>query len=112
MNPATASTVSVTFPAGSGFTRIGRVTIGGLALRAGVGVAATERLRDGVDLGVGALGPDGRIRMVVGWDTRVLLITLENLEASVDDPVALRRRLADLVDDVEVGETTVRFSVS
>ncbi len=112
MNPATASTVSVTFPAGAQFTRVGRVTIGGLALRAGVGVAETERLRDAVDIGAAALGPSGRIRMVVGWDTRVLHVSLENGEAEIDDPGQVGRALSGLVDDVEVGSTTVRFDVS
>ncbi len=112
MNPATASTVSVTFPAGEGFTRIGRVTIGGLALRAGFGVADTERLRDAVDLGVAALGPAGRIRLVVGWDTRVLHVSLENIETSVDGVTGVHGSLAALVDDVDVTDSTVRFTVS
>ena len=111
MNPGTSSTVSVTFPAGEGFGRIGRVTIGGLALRAGVGVAETERLRDAVDLGVAALGPVGRVRLDVGWDTRVLDVALANVDAAVDDPAGLRSALSDLVDDVEVEATRVHFTV-
>lgn len=110
MTSAASQSVAVTFPAAGGFDRIGRVTIGGLALRAGVGVAETERLRDAVDLAVTALGPDGRVRLVVAWDSRDIDVSLTNADAAIPDTAALERALSAHVAEPVVTATSVRFA--
>ncbi len=110
MERGSPSTVVVTFPADGRFGRISRVTVGGLALRAGVGVAETERLRDAVDAAATALGPEGRIRLRVDWDTAVLLVSMQNDEAAVDDPAGLRAALTPLVTGIDVATHVVSFA--
>ncbi len=110
MNDGTADELKVSFPANETFTRIGRVTIAGLALRLGLDIAMVERLRLAVDTAVEALLGSGRIDVSADWDPGRLRITLANDSASIADQGALADQLAAVlgVEPTSDGKTSIQ----
>lgn len=103
--------LQVAFPATPTFTRIGRVAVVGLALRLGHDVATVEKLRSAVDEAVAALQGEGRIGVRASWTEAELTVTLQNPEASVDDPMELTARLVELTGAATVGPDTVQLTL-
>ena len=103
----------VTFPASSGFGRIGRVAVAGLALRLGYDVTLVERLRLAVDAAVAELAGPGRITLVAAWDQGALSVQLSNPEAGLDEVsrTRARRSLAELVGEPQVESTALRLVI-
>lgn len=109
MNDGTTDELSVSFPADPVFTRIGRVTIAGLALRLGIDISMVERLRMAVDTAVGALSGQGRIRVKASWRPGELLISLANADAAIADRTGLADELASIIGfDAETGRNSVQ----
>jgi hypothetical protein len=103
--------VRVAFPATQDFTRIGRVTAVGLALRQGIDVATVERLRGAVDQAVSALTGPGRIEAAARWAPDRFEIALTNTDTDIDAPDDLTERLAPLVDQVVVDGSRITLSI-
>ncbi len=103
--------LQVAFPATPTFTRIGRVTVVGLALRLGLDVSTVERLRAAVDLAVSALLGPGRITARASWTADELTVSLDNPDASIDDPNPLTDELADLVGSVSVEASQINLTL-
>ena len=103
----------VTFPASSGFGRIGRVAVAGLALRLGYDVAVVERLRLAVDTAVAELAGSGRITLVAAWDSAALTVQLSNPDAGLDETSRsrARRSLAELVGEPQVEASALRLVI-
>jgi anti-sigma regulatory factor (Ser/Thr protein kinase) len=113
MQDGTTDTMSVTFPATATFSRMGRVSIAGLALRLGVDVQRVENLRMAVDAAVQALEGPGYIEMEASWSPGHLRIDVDN-EAIRFDPAgaeALLDRLLGLVDQAGVREHRVELQL-
>ena len=109
VNDGTQDEVKVSFPASPAFTRIGRVTVAGLALRLGVDLADVEKLRLAVDQAVAALHGAGRINLNARWMPHQLSITIDNPDHVLDEPTsqAVTKSLASMVDEVLVGPTAI-----
>lgn len=103
--------LQVAFPATPTFTRIGRVTVVGLALRLGLDVDAVETLRGAVDEAVSALQGPGRISVQAVWTDRDLVVSFDNPQATVADPQHLTAVLTDLVGRASVDPHRVRLTL-
>ena len=107
MTDPTQDQLQVAFPASPTFTRIGRVAVGGLALRLGIDVSTVEQLRSAVDSSVSALQGSGRISAHASWTSADLTITLSNPEAVIFDQARLKDELAAMVEAAQVEPDTV-----
>jgi anti-sigma regulatory factor (Ser/Thr protein kinase) len=107
-----AEQLQVAFPANPTFTRIGRVTVVGLALRLGLDVATVEELRGAVDEAVSALQGDGRISVRAAWTPDELTITFDNPDTAIADPEAVRATLADLAGTISVERHRIELALS
>lgn len=85
MNDGTQDQLTVSFPASPTFTRIGRVTVAGLALRLGIEISVVEKLRMAVDAAVNALQGPGRITVQADWHPGLLAIRLSNANVTIAD---------------------------
>lgn len=110
--------VRLTLPAHPGFVRIARLTIAGLASRAGFGYDEVEDLRIAVDelcyLLVGPSGQDGNVELVFTVQERAISVVGKGAGA-VDQLSVFSQRILDAVVDAHEIErtstgTTFRFS--
>ncbi len=110
MNDGTSEELWVTFPADPVFTRIGRVTVAGLALRLGVDVSRVEQMRLAVDTAVAALSGEGSIQLKIGWQPGRLEIVLDNPDAHLSDRSSLADEIHTMLGhDLEAdGERSVK----
>jgi hypothetical protein len=113
MQDGTSNTMSVTFPATTEFSRIGRVAMVGLALRLGIEVQQVENLRMAVDEAVSALCGPGQIGIEVVWSPGHLRIDLDNdaIRLDPDEARGLLDRLEGLVDQAGVREHRVELQL-
>ncbi len=111
MNDGTQDELKVSFPASPTFTRIGRVTVAGLALRLGIEIAMVEKLRLAVDAAVQALHGPGRITVDAQWHPGFLGVRLSNADITITDRSALADRLASMVGRAVVESDSVVLEV-
>ncbi len=111
MNDGTQDELKVSFPASPTFTRIGRVTVAGLALRLGIEIAMVEKLRLAVDAAVQALQGPGRITVNAQWHPGFLGVRLSNADITITDRGALTDRLASMVGRAVVESDSVVLEV-
>ncbi|MFV0257616.1 MAG: hypothetical protein ACK5PP_04105 [Acidimicrobiales bacterium] len=113
MNDGTEDEVTVSFPATPTFSRIGRVTVAGLAIRLGVDIADVERLRIAVDHAVTALHGPGRIHLEARWAPHRLSVRIDNpdLRLGPSEVSEVTRTLAAMVDDVNVRPSSIDLAL-
>lgn len=111
MNDGTQDELKVSFPATPTFTRIGRVSVAGLALRLGIEISMVEKLRLAVDSAVQALHGPGRITVEAHWNPGFLGVRLSNAEVTIADRSALAERLASMVGRAVVESDSVVLEV-
>jgi hypothetical protein len=111
MNDGTQDELKVSFPASPTFTRIGRVTVAGLALRLGIEIAMVEKLRLAVDAAVQSLHGPGRITVNAQWHPGFLGVRLSNADITITDRSALADRLASMVGRAVVESHSVVLEV-
>ncbi|MFV0523359.1 MAG: hypothetical protein ACK5RL_02555 [Acidimicrobiales bacterium] len=113
MNDGTQDQVTVSFPATPTFSRIGRVTVAGLAIRLGVDIADVERLRVAVDHAVTALHGPGRIHLEARWAPHRLTVRVDNPDHRLgpNEVSRVAEALASMVDDVNVGPSSIDLAL-
>ena len=111
MHDGTRDEVSVSFPASADFSKIGRVTVAGLALRLGVDIADVEKLRLAVDRAVEALHGNGRIHLSARWEPSHLTITIDNPAVLIDQDhgETMTAALTEIVNEVHVEPSSIRL---
>lgn len=107
MNDGTQDELKVSFPATPTFTRIGRVSVAGLALRLGIEISMVERLRLAVDAAVQALHGPGRITVEANWHPGFLGVRLSNADVTIANRNELAEKLAPMVGRAVVESDSV-----
>jgi len=94
--------MSVAFPSTEAFRSVGRVAVGGLAVRLSIDISAAEELRAAADAAVEKLCGTGRISLMAQWGDVDLVVRLENPDVNLQSDDHIEANLLDEQSAVEI----------
>ncbi len=101
MDDSPTNEVTVTFPSTDTFLLIGRVCVGGLALRLSLDISSVEELRVAADAAVRRLTGKGRITVKAQWSDTDLVVRIENPDAVLNEESVAEAELSSRQTTVE-----------